>query len=246
MIRHSWLMLLAAGALFACGGSAENTSTGANSAGAGAQGGSGASGSTTGPGAGGGACDVPPDSAGPTVTVNLVNNTGQNLYLGNPTQGCDPYLAFSLDKNDQPLVWSLGSCAFTCMEQLSGSCACPADCAAPVITMLAPDGVYKAEWQGSVYSSATLPTGCAAEGCADGACPFEEPAEGPIGFTASAYTGASGCDPGACMCTPDANGTCIIDFPATVSGEIITAKATLEKVTATSIDIVFDVPQPGD
>src|SRR5262245_4839024 len=89
MIRLPWLSLVAA-SLLACGGSAENTSTSSGSGSSTGQGGATASSTGSagsGTGAGGGACDVPPDEHGPDVTVRLVNHTGQDLYLGNPTQG---------------------------------------------------------------------------------------------------------------------------------------------------------------
>lgn len=247
MIRvHAALSLVLAASLFACGGSAENPGGG----GSGANGGSGGSGASGGSGGddgkGGGYCDVPPDLPGPNVTVRLVNKTGQNLYLGDPQQSCDSYRAFEVVTGDgKTLKSSLGSCEFTCSDLLAGQCQCAADCAAPVVTLLAADGVYTAQWDGSIFSSASLNTGCATNGCSDGACIYQEPATGPLGLVGGAYLDVMGCDPGPCSCTPDANGTCLLDYPATVTGTKITASATITQVTATTVDIVFDALPGG-
>lgn len=241
--------LASASALVACSSSV--TPSGQGGTGTGAGGHSSSSSGTGGHGGdngqGGGYCDVQGDGAGPTVVIRIVNKTAQDLYLGSPTPGCSGYQAFNvLNSVGTTLKSALGECEFTC-SQIEGwgsnpvsGCACAGDCAAPTVTKIAPGGVYTTQWDGSIYSSANVPKGCAQDGCTEGPCVYQQPIAGPIDLQATAYPDVTGCDPAACSCAPGADGTCVLPLPATVTGAPSTAIAKVANVTASTVDIVFD------
>jgi hypothetical protein len=232
----------------ACGGSATNEPS--ESAGAGASGSGGSGSGASGTGASGGGpdtCDYEPgDVTGPNVTVRLVNETGQPLYLGNTEVDCEPFGGFELSNANGPLLWQRGSCSFTCAEAQEGSCACAAGCAAPIVTMVADGASWSVTWPGTIYVPKQLTAECAHPDCGAIECVNEAtPPAGELTLTATAYPEAVGCDFGPCTCAPDASGTCIIDYPATVGGRAVTATATISQVSEATVDIVFEALPGG-
>lgn len=186
-------------------------------------GGSGGPGGTGGSGGNGGdVCEafVPPDVLVEPVTVRLVNKTGANLYLGEKTWGCVSSLGFTIeDGNGQPLKPARFACELSCEHLQQGSCACVADCAEPVVTLVAPDGAYEVRWAGTVFETANMPAECFWDTTCVAPCLVESaPPAQTLAFQSSGWNqidcGESGCP----TCTPDASGTCTIPGYAIVDG----------------------------
>jgi hypothetical protein len=182
---------------------------------------------------------TPPPSASP-VTVRIVNNTKSNVYLGQQNAGCSSGPGYSIaDASTKPLKPSRDACEFTCADEQKTSCACAADCAQPIVTLVAPGGHVDLTWQGSVFLSAMMPANCYADpNCTSSTCLVETaPPAGALTFGASAWTMATGCGVAPCMdCTPDASGTCIMNAN-TVGGTEIKGQATWSGGSQVEIDI---------
>lgn len=172
---------------------------------------------------------TPPAPASMPVTVRLVNKRDSNVYLGKTAPDCDVWLGFTLeDANMKQLQPSREACDFTCAELQQGSCACPAGCAAPIITLLAPGGHYDIGWPATVFESATMPDKCYNDAaCTQTACLMELAAPaGPLTMKASAYDTALGCNGTCADCTPSPGGDCTIFGATAVGGTEIKGQAT--------------------
>jgi hypothetical protein len=198
---------------------------------------------TNGGGGGGDVCApftaAPPAAA--TVTVRLVNRTGNAIYLGQTSAGCDDGVEFTLtDGAGAVLVHDLDVCESTCARLRERSCACAADCALPSAWLVAPYGARTIEWAGTVFRTTTMPASCHSDPqCASAPCFVEElPPAGPLTMAAVAYTEGGPCpNGGSCTCTPDASGSCRIDGATTVGGSRLDATATWKGEA--SVEIVF-------
>lgn len=160
--------------------------------------------------------------------MRLVNKSNSNVYLGQPSPGCSVNLGFTLeDANMTALKPSRDDCEFTCEELQQGSCACPAGCAAPVVTLLAPSGHYDIGWPGTVFDSAQMPSQCFQDqSCSQSPCLLEKSAPaGPLTMKSSAWSMAMGCPNGTCFdCTPSAAGNCTLFGATSVGGTEIKAE----------------------
>lgn len=196
----------------------------------------------TGGSGGGAACAsfLPPE--GPPwkpVTVRFTNTQKVPLYLGN-VGGCGGGDPFTItDANGTVLLSRGGPCAYTCADLQKTSCACAADCAAPVIVYIAPGASLERIWQGSIFTASTMPTRCFSDATCGDNCLIEEAPTGKLTFSASLWTSADGCDPAACSCDPGLKGTCEIIGPATVGGTETKGTAVLNVGADTSVDLAF-------
>jgi hypothetical protein len=153
--------------------------------------------------------------------VRLVNKTSGNIYLGQTTASCDSSIGFTLeDANMTMLKPSRSSCEFTCAELQQGSCACPAGCAAPVVTLVGPGQKYDIGWPGTIFVSENMPAKCFQDmSCTSSACFIEEaPPAGTLTLRASAWSMAN-CPNGPCVdCVPGFSGSCLVPNAQTVGG----------------------------
>ena len=196
-------------------------------------------------GAGGGGDPCAPFvSEAPTpqpVTLRLVNATEAPIYLGEETPSCSVAVGFTLeDDGGAPLKASQGSCEPTCSELTQYTCGCPADCALPVVTMIAPGGIYEIGWPGLVFEAATMPAECFADpACAGSSCLIaSEPPPPPLVFRSAAWTGVDCGGAPTCSGDPDRAGTCISgDGRPTGAGAKRAARATW--TGAGPLDLVF-------
>lgn len=171
---------------------------------------------------------TPPPPTKTPVTVRLVNKKTTNVFLGQTSPTCAVDLGFTLEDGAmKQLKPSRDVCEFTCEELQEGSCACPAGCAAPIVTLLAPNGHYDIGWPGTVFDSAQMPASCFMDpSCAQSACLIEKtPPAGPLTMKASAFSMPLGCaDPNQCSCTPSPSGNCTVFNATTVGGAEVKAE----------------------
>jgi len=229
---------LAAAALGGCGGGVEtgtggsgattSSSSGSSSGTASSSSGSGGTTSSSSGGTGGSApCSdfTPPPPGGTPITVRLVNKTTGNVYLGETTAGCSTSIGFTLeDAKMATLKPSRDICEFTCAELQQGSCACPAGCAAPIVTLVGPGQHYDVGWPGTIFVSEDMPAKCYQDMiCVNGGgCLVEQaPPMETLTMRASAWSMAV-CpgNPGqTCVdCVPGFSGSCIVPGAQTVGG----------------------------
>ncbi|MFO0570594.1 MAG: hypothetical protein U0263_33460 [Polyangiaceae bacterium] len=226
------------------------TNTGGTSSGGTSSGGGSGSGGTSGGGAGGAggaggdggvekACTDFVNATSSPVKIRFMNNRTTPIYLGQTTAGCAVFGEYSLeDSANKPLKPVRDLCEFTCAELQTGSCACPAGCAAPYVTKIGPGGHYDVAWPGTVFESTNMPAKCFYDGtCAAAACYLEKlPPTGPLTVKASVYTQPSGCS-GTCQdCTPGGVGNCILPNATTVTGTEVKAQATWTNQTTVQLD----------
>ncbi|MFT3769196.1 MAG: hypothetical protein QM820_27470 [Minicystis sp.] len=237
MTSRTFLSLLAltttlgAAAITGCGGGGGDTggNTGGNGGNAStSSSGSGTSTSSSSGGDGGAGAGKPcedyptPPPATTPVTIRLVNKSANNVYLGEKTPSCATNLGFTLeDASANQLKPSRDVCEFTCGELQSGACGCPANCAAPIVTLLAPNGHYDIGWPATVFEAIAMPKSCYQDPtCDTGTCLNEvTPPTGPLTMKASAFSMAAGCPGGTCQdCTPGTQGNCTVNTATMVSG----------------------------
>jgi hypothetical protein len=145
---------------------------------------------------------------------------------------CATYLGFTLeDASMKALKPSRDLCEFTCGELQQGTCACPAGCAAPIVTKIEPGGQFEVGWPATVFESDAMPASCYSDStCAMGTCLNEVAAPtGPLTMKASAWSSfnCSNPDPTMCVCTggfPDKN--CSIPGASNVTGTELKGEAT--------------------
>jgi hypothetical protein len=230
------LTSIPAAALAGCGGTTDTAGTGGSGATSSSSSSSGST-SSGGTGGSGGGGDVkcgdyvktPP--APVLTTVRLMNTGTQDVYLGQTMPSCATYLGFTLeDASMNPLKPSRDVCEFTCGELQAGTCACPAGCAAPIVTKIEPGGYYDAGWPSTVFESDAMPKACYQDQtCAMSTCLNEVAAPaGPLTMKASAWSDVACPTPGACTCTGGAgNKNCVVGGGATsVAGTEIKGQAT--------------------
>lgn len=212
-------------------------------------GGAGGSGNGTGAGAGTGGgqtqCEGFEDTTQTTdVAVTIRNDTDAPIFLG--SLDCEVDIDLRLyDADDQRVSYRPGACHFTCAELQQTDAVCAAGCAAPLILMIAPGGTHRMAWDGTVHEPTEMPA----------ACYFGPEFAGPscdvrIGAPAGGYAfevigyDDSWCpldQPGACECTPDANGTCMVEqYGDLLAGSGVPARASLEFPNNSSVEIVFE------
>jgi hypothetical protein len=94
------------------------------------------------------------EGIGALVKVRLVNQTGNNLYLGDPSgSGCGSPADFVVnDAEGHLLPWRAGDCEFTCEALMKGSCGCADICAPPSVRLVAPGGTYEVAWAGTIFT----------------------------------------------------------------------------------------------
>lgn len=202
-------------------------------------------GGTGGDGGGGGdvcaafATDPPTAS----VTVRVLNNTENDLYIGPETAGgCGHTEPFSLEDADgKALRWRLQNCDFTCEMLQTDACGCTTECELPAVWRIAPGGALSVDWNRVVFTTETMPDGCYDPGCGIGQeCAVPREPSGELTFLASAWSEVGGDCGGECTCTPDAGGSCTIGMgEATVAGSVITTSTKVSEVAST-VDIVFE------
>lgn len=178
------------------------------------------------------------------VDVRLVNHTSEDLYvqLGTGAYACGGEAPFIVkDQNGDQLELSPpGGCGTTC-ESPSCTCTITYTCAPPPVVRIVPDGTAIAKWSGLVIETRSVPAACIAADCADGqekpSCPAWIAPETTLSFIGTTWT-ATQCGAGPCPpCTPNAQGTCEIQY-ADTAGQAVQATATWSP-GATSIDLVF-------
>ena len=195
-------------------------------------------------GGGGESCDAYLDEApaAAPVTLRFRNERAEAIYLGSQI-GCGVLVPFTLrDASGAVLPWHLDGCGFTCETSQDFSGGCAADCAIPPVFLIAPGGHHDLTWTGVVVETVDMPQACYAEGGASETCERRvNPAAGSYEVTGEAFTEVTGCDPsqGACTCEPSAEGSCQLDYTATISGAPITTVATLAYPDQGMIEIVF-------
>jgi hypothetical protein len=138
------------------------------------------------------------------TTVNFVNNTASNIYLGSPAADCA--FGFQLFDGDAELVPARGNCDKTCGELQQDDCECAFPCA-PLVTMLAPGGKYGIGWPGTVFTSHLMADECFADPtCAGQQCLIESAAPAKSLTIRGAGYPEWECDAGECFdCTPGGN-----------------------------------------
>lgn len=181
--------------------------------------------------------------SGHAVNVRLVNETGADLYLGDPDQSCGAFLPFLLsDAQGHALTWRAPDCASTCALVQSGPVGCPALCQMPSVELVPDGGAYVATWDGTVYTPKAMPEACYDDpGAAQASCLVHEIApSGKLAFTASAWTAVTCQDgSGGCTCAPPAGGSCTVEGIATLAGQTVAGSAELDAVGNVTVEIVF-------
>lgn len=176
------------------------------------------------------------------VTVRIVNQTANDLYIGpEAAGGCGQVDAFSVsDDGGNPVGWRLQACSFTCEELQKGACACAADCALPYVWRIAPAGALEVPWNGTIFTPETMPDECYDASCGTGqTCSVEREPSGALTLSATAWSEVTGSCGASCTCTPDATGTCTIGSgDVAVAGTSATAQAQVDTVSGT-IELIF-------
>lgn len=211
--------------------------------GCGGNAGGGSGGGGDGGSGGAGVCEAfVTEPAQTAVTVRIVNDTASDLYIGpEAAGGCGEVDPFSVqDAGGQPLGWRLQQCSFTCEMLQTGGCGCTADCPIPVVWRIVPGGALEVPWNGTVFTSETMPDECYDASCGVGvSCLVEREPEGALTLEAAAWSEVTGSCGASCTCTPDGTGSCAIDSgDAVVGGNGIFAKAEVGAPGA-EVEIVF-------
>ena len=146
------------------------------------------------------------------VLVRVHNQGTEPIYLGG--SGCGTWIDLLLaDAQGTDLTWRVDSCTFTCEElRREGDFACAAGCAMPPTYMVAPGGYYETSWSGTYLSQEPMPSDC--YGGVDHPTTCQQQIVAPAGsysVTVNVWDQVS-CDVDPCTCTPDAQGSCPLDY----------------------------------
>jgi hypothetical protein len=209
-------------------------------------------GGTGGSGGGAGVCAAQvADATAAPVTVRLVNKTAGDLYVAiSDYESCTETPLYSASVADPSLDANPptgNACGgSTCATNTCSSCVVTYTCSTrSPVTRVASGGALTTSWSGLVYQTRSVPSACVADptcygGTATVSCPVALRNESwPVTFTASMSTGVT-CASGACTCSPDATGTCVVSVGdgSSPSSATVQGTATLEE-GGTSVDIVF-------
>lgn len=253
------ILLIVALSSFACGGSTDadtNSTGGAAGSGGGGTGGGGAGG-TSGSGgdggggmggggmggvagAGGSACGDFLDQSGTPVSVKITNKTSAPVFMGG-SNGCGPIEVFSItDASGKTVAQMAGGCGHTCEALREHGNYCSGACMVPPLVRINPGGSYLAQWAGTVFEPAPMPSECYKDqnGVMDSCYRELAAPAGGYGFAASAATQAT-CNGGSCDCPPDASGSCQITGGGTLGGSTLSASAKLSLPGSGSIELLF-------
>jgi hypothetical protein len=178
------------------------------------------------------------------VTVTLRNERAEPVFLTG--LGCESDIDLRLyDDDGERMGFRGGACHFTCEDLQETDGVCAADCAAPPIVMIAPGGSYELAWSGTVLAPEEMPSSCyySPEWAAE-TCDLRAPAPaGTYRFEVTGYDD-SWCpldEPGACNCTPNADGNCNVEQYTDLSAaEGAPVSATLAFPSETATEIVFE------
>lgn len=178
------------------------------------------------------------------VTVSIRNTTGEPIYLTG--FGCEADIDLRLyDADEQPIDFRAGACHFTCEELQQSEAICAAGCASPPIVMIAPGGAYDLAWDGTIHLPEAMPESCYLNPeYATPSCDRRTLAPAAAyQLEVSAYDD-SWCpldQPGACSCTPDASGSCLLDqFYGEITGEGRPGRTSIDFPSETRAEIVFE------
>ncbi len=225
------------------GGAGAAGAGGAGGNGAGGTGGAGATGGTGGTG-GGQDCSFYETELGPPdqeITVVIQNNGMAPVYLGELTPGCQSSPGYRVETpGGESVKTQLGSCEFTCSHLAKNSCACAADCAQPVVTMIHPGGAYQTSWIQRVYTTDEMPEACYEDPtCVQPDCLMANNATSPLVFLADGYAELGDCTEAICDCDGGVAGSCIVEGAMTVAGAPTIAETTWDP-GALTITITFE------
>ena len=178
------------------------------------------------------------------VTLTVRNATAAPVYLSG--SDCSAEIDLHLfDEDDQEVSFRTGNCHFTCEQLQRSEGICAAACALPPIVMLAPGGTYDLAWSGMVNLPVEMPAGCyfGAEYATDTCDQRIVAPSASYAFEVTGYDD-SWCpldQPGACECTPDASGSCLVDsYGDIIGGEGVAARATLSFPSQSAVELVFE------
>ncbi len=154
------------------------------------------------------------------VVVELVNDTGAVLYLGDPDPSCGAFEPFDAYEpgGDPPATLDAfrGACDFSCEQLQTAGCQCTGDCAPPFFGKLDPGGKFVTEWPGAVYEALQMPEACFSPGCS-GLC-SRAVLRSDIRASAYAYPSLACTDDGTCDCETSAEGFCELGFDSGAQG----------------------------
>ncbi|MEZ4442914.1 MAG: hypothetical protein R3B72_27715 [Polyangiaceae bacterium] len=173
-----------------------------------------------------------------SVTVTVRNDGPDAIYLLGT--GCSATVDLELlDDAGDPLPLVAGSCTFSCEDLQETSAICDAACAAPPAIMIAPGGSYALSWNGIYGEEAEMPDSCYADpqSAPDSCLQRIAAPAGNYGFSVTTATSIT-CADSTCTCTPDASGSCLIDF-GFPDGETIPAGATFSYPDELEVTVVL-------
>jgi hypothetical protein len=156
------------------------------------------------------------------LTVQIINDTGQRIYLGSPIMGCGVLPRFTLETEQGEAVGyaRLSGCDHTCEEMQRGFCGCNPDCPQTPVIALEWGDMHEVQWDGIVVTHETMPLACYGQGCQPGIrCAVERTADEPLNLRAQAYPEFT-CREGATCgpCEENLNGDCVISNAELVRG----------------------------
>jgi hypothetical protein len=178
------------------------------------------------------------DQAGPTVSIDIRNETAETIYLIVPIHS-----PVSIrNPSGTEVHWTTGPWPLSCEKlmqgvQICGNCACNQS----TVQIMA-GGQWIANWAGLTLEWVTLPDACWDQGACGPDCLVARAADhGSWTFEVTASSGVS-CSEGPCECAEaPTDGSCVIHDPEVLHDEsLMTETAILDYPNMTNVELVFD------
>ena len=178
------------------------------------------------------------EDAGPTVSIDVRNETAEPIYLVISLQS-----PVTIRGPDGTTVhWTAGAWPLSCETLMQGVQFCGICGCNERTFRITPGGRWSTTWEGLTLERVTLPDGCWDQGaCGPDCLVARAPDVGLWTFEVAASTGIT-CSEGPCECAetlPD--GSCVIFDDMVLHDESIrTETAALDYPGATSVELVFE------
>lgn len=216
------------------GSGGESSGSGGSGSGGGTGGSSAAGGSSGSMGSGGSGADCSQYEDAPTwsLMVQITNQTGAPLHLGQRELSCGAPRLFDVFEQGV-LLADFPMCRQPCEAVMrDGPLGCPAFCAYPSTITLKPGEATQVEWSGQYAVDVALPDQCLPQGGNSGISACDRAARIEPGIFTFAATAGTSLDcsqtSGTCeACAPNGRGGCMTQG-ALVGGEEISAEVTVE------------------
>jgi hypothetical protein len=191
-----------------------------------------------------GSCESFTDRDGSTVTVRIVNDGDEPIFLGPTVRdscGTGNLPAFELtDATGAARRSALSLCEWTCQGAQEGVGGCPPACFQAEVLRIDPGSAFDSTWEGVFFDRVEMPSDCFFDGAVESTC-FQQLAAlaGVYRVRATAWSDAACEQAMDCACEPEKPSPCRLRS-SNVTGSSRVVSAELRYPQENHVEIRFD------